>query len=415
MADHPQGTKNSPNSFGESDIRGLALYIDATRGIAGDMLLAALFDLGVPREVVEGPLSQALPPHRISLSKASRRGIECLQISVTGEEENPPHRHLRDIEAILEEADFPATVDESARRAFGELARAEASVHGTDPEKVHFHEVGAVDSLADIIGVLLAIDWLSPSRIHCSPLALGSGTVSAEHGRMPVPAPATLELMRGIPTCPFEVGREVTTPTGALLARILADEFGPAPAAVPVVQGWGAGTFVANDSDPPNLLRLIAFENPAAKSQEGSITLLETNVDHLDGESAGALILGLMEAGALDAFIIPTIQKKSRPGLLVTVLCKPSDADRLGEQLLRQSGSLGIRQRNQARTVLDRDWQTVDLHGHPVRVKRGWLDGELIVSRGEYEDLQKVAESTGIPLRVLRGDLERLLGGKTGE
>ena len=402
-------------SAGGVDICGKTLFIDASRGIAGDMLLAALLDLGVPIEAVEGPLQRALPPHRLTVTKHFRRGIQCRQVTVVSEEESPPHRHLGDIEAILADADLPGEVTDRAHQAFTELARAEASVHGVEPDEVHFHEVGAVDSLADIIGVLLAVHWLDPTAVFCSPLPLGSGTVSAEHGRMPVPAPATLELLRGIPTRPYEVGREVTTPTGALLARIVGGSFGPPPAAPPIAQGWGAGTAVAPDHEAPNLLRVIAFENPTVDLPEEVITLLESNVDHLDGESAGALIVGMIDAGALDAFLIPTVQKKSRPGLLVTVLCNPIDAPRLRERLLRETGSLGVRQRDQARTALRRDWLTVELHGHPVRVKRGWLSDECIVARGEHDDLQRVSEATGVPLRVLRGDLERLIGGIAGE
>lgn len=394
-----------------------SLHIDASAGIAGDMLLAALLDLGVPREAVFGPFEalEGFPRHEIVVEKVERRSIEAVSLRIRPLELDPPHRGLVAIEAIIDQLDLPERAETAARACFRRIAEAEGAVHGIPAEEIHFHEIGAVDSLIDIIGVCLAVAWLDPDHISCSSLPLGSGTVQTAHGILPIPAPATLRLLEGIPTHPFSVGREVTTPTGAALAATLADRFGDPPAGTIAGSGWGAGGRIAPPEDPPNLLRvwtLSSSQSPKAKvpSRElEKVTILETNLDTVSGEESGDYIAALIEAGALDAWIVPIIAKKGRPGMILCALAPSDRAAELRQTIFRLTGTLGVRQRDSAREILPRDIVEFSFEGRTVRVKRAWHEGELLWERPEHDDVAAIAAETDRPLREIRARIEEQL------
>ncbi|MEM7165711.1 MAG: nickel pincer cofactor biosynthesis protein LarC [Planctomycetota bacterium] len=386
-----------------------SIYVDAVYGLSGDMFLGAMIGLGAPLEKINATLTEFLPPFHAELAEVTRRGIRAAQFRVESQEEQPPRRTLPDIQALLAAAPISDPARAQALEVFQVLADAEGRVHGMPASEVHFHEVGALDSLVDIIGAVLAVELLAPAQLVFSSLPLGSGQVKTDHGVYPVPAPATLELLAGVPTHPFSVGREVTTPTGAALAKVLATAFGPPPAGQIVEQDicYSAGTQTAPPEDPPNLLRAWRFRPAGASTSSERISVLETNIDHVSGEDAGFLIERLLAEGALDAFLTPTIQKKSRPGLVVTVLCTNSAAPHLERLLFRESGTLGIRVRTTERHVVERDVTTVSLPEGKVRVKCAISgDGERHQARPEYEDLRQLSLQTGEPLQALR---ERVL------
>lgn len=371
------------------------------------MLLAALIDAGVPPEAVLGPLRSALPPFEAVFRHETRRSVRVGRFEVSTVEDPPPARGLGEIESILDAADLPGRAVERARACFRILAGAEAEVHGVTPEEVHFHEVGAIDSLVDIIGVCLALDHLDPVEIVCSSLPLGSGSVATSHGRLPVPAPATLRLLEGIPTHPGAAGREVTTPTGAALAKTLVDRFGAPPTGVILASGTGAGTREAARDEPPNWVRV--WTTAADTGTLDALLLLETNLDTATGEDSGGWIDALLAAGALDAWIVPTVQKKGRPGLLLSALVRPGDGETVRRAIFRETGTLGIRTRPVERTALPRDVVEMNLGDHRVRVKRAWLDGALIDERPEHEDVARIARETGRPAREIRAEIEAAL------
>ncbi len=393
--------------------QGTHLYVDAARGIAGDMLLGALLDLGVPEEAVLNPLAEVLPPFRAFTAVVKKRGITARTFTVETVEHDPPHRTFRTIRALIEASSLPEAVRRRSVEVFEALAIAEAEVHGSTPEDVHFHEVGAIDSLVDIIGTVLAVDILAPTAITFSTLPLGQGTVETQHGVYPIPAPATLALLRGLPTTPYPVAREVTTPTGAALAKVLATSFGPPPAGTIVATGYGAGTRDAGPEEAPNVLRawtvIPGVAGDSVRSHhpglEETVVVLETNLDHASGEDVGHLIDRLIARGALDVFVVPTVQKKSRPGHWVTVLCADGTELDLERELFRESGTLGVRRHRTVRRALERTSETVELRGHPVRIKRASLDGESWTAAPEFEDLRQLADATEIPLRQLRAEL----------
>ncbi|MHC4935260.1 MAG: nickel pincer cofactor biosynthesis protein LarC [Planctomycetota bacterium] len=384
------------------------LHIDARRGIAGDMLLAALLDLGVPSERVFGPLSP-LPPHSVEVSECLRRGIRVRQLRVRGREDSPPHRGWREIEALILRLDLPQRARETALACFDRIATAEASVHGIPKEKVHFHEIGAIDSLVDILGVCLAVAHLDPVGITVSSLPLGSGTVRTAHGTLPVPAPATLRLLQGVPTHPFPVEREVTTPTGAALAAVLADRFGDPPPGTILADGTGAGQREAAPDEPPNLLRVWTSVPSVESAGLEEVTLLETNLDTVPGEDAGDYISALLREGALDAWMTPILGKKGRPGLVLSCLAPDTGVEHLRRRIFRLTGTLGVRQRRCERAVLPREVVELPYEGGVLRVKRGWHEGELLWERPEHEDLARIARETGETLREVRSRVERHL------
>jgi uncharacterized protein (TIGR00299 family) protein len=384
------------------------LYIEPFGGLAGDMLLAALLDLEDERFALADlrALAEALVPgeSELSLEPAVRGSIAGRLLTVrTGESDHPPHRHLADCAALIEGAPLS---DEAKRRAtsvFRRIAEAEARVHGTTIEAVHFHEVGAVDALVDICGAAHALDRLAVARVVATPPLVGSGTVRCAHGEMPVPAPGTAELLRGLPVTPGGEGERLT-PTGAALLAEYVESFEPPETFVADRVGYGAGRRDPR-SGPPNLVRVQLGR--AGGPGAGVAWLAEVNLDDMTGEEVGFLLAQLRAAGALEAWAAPVQMKKDRPGVIVSALVRKDRRDRLERALFAHSTTLGVRWTRHARTECARETLEVEVLGHAVRVKRRLRPGAEggppigVDFKPEHDDLARAAEAAGRPLREL--------------
>ena len=372
------------------------LFLDASRGVAGDMLLAAFVNSGVPEAIIRQPLKEILPPHEIEFEPQNRRGIVGLGAQVTPLEASPPHRTLPDLLKTLEHPRLSEWVRKQAEDVYRRLAKAEAKVHGIPEEQVHFHEVGAIDAQVDILGVLLAIEYLSPNKITCTSLPLGHGQVRAAHGVIPVPAPAVVELLQGAQVHAGPAGRELTTPTGAALLMSLATAQEPAPSGTLLKQGWGYGQRVAADEEPVNGVRLLLLNSEPASlnsSLSDHVVRMETVIDHISGEDLGGIVDRCLKAGALEAYLSPIQMKKSRPGHQLTVLGKPEDETNLCQAIHRWTGTLGIRTDTLRRSLLKRESRTLEAFDETIRLKLAWSGEELISARPEHDDVSRLASS----------------------
>jgi uncharacterized protein (TIGR00299 family) protein len=374
-------------------------YFDCFGGISGDMTLGALVDAGVDPEAIRGAVARLELPVELTFEAVRRGGFRATHAKVVAQPEHA-HRHLHHIEAIIDRAGLPAPQAELAKRIFLKLGEAEARVHGTDLQKVHFHEVGAVDSIVDIVGAAVGLDLLRVDRIEASPVPPGRGVVHGAHGRMPLPAPATAELLRGIPLAESTADMEQTTPTGAAILATTAEAFGPLPAMTVRAIGMGAGTKELKGQ--ANALRLFVGE-AATPAGSDRVWVLETNLDDLPGEVVGYATTQLMAAGALDAFVTPVLMKKNRPGVVVTVLCDEARIPAMEEILFRETTALGVRRYAVSRHKLNRKAATVETPFGPVQGKLGWLDGRPPTFSPEYEACARVAQERGVALREVYG------------
>jgi uncharacterized protein (TIGR00299 family) protein len=383
-------------------------YLDCASGISGDMTLGALIDAGVDLAAVQSGIdSLGLPSCRLAVAEVKKRGFRALQLTVEHEPEHK-HRHLHHITDMIDRSALSPRQRELATRVFRKLAEAEAKVHGSTIEKVHFHEVGAVDSIADIVGSAIAWDLLGVERIVCSPIPTGSGFVEIAHGRCSIPAPATAELLRGAPLAVSTVEGELTTPTGAAIVAALVDEFGPLPAMTIERIGLGAGQ---KDFPHPNLLRLSVGETSAVSSTADrsgaapiadTIVLLETNLDDMSGESLGFATEKLWAAGALDVSTTALSMKKNRPGVLLAVQCRPADADEITGVVFRHTTALGVRRSTVSRVTLPRRSATVETaFGVIAGVVATLQDGTTRFSP-EYEACAAAARKHGAPLELVQ-------------
>jgi pyridinium-3,5-bisthiocarboxylic acid mononucleotide nickel chelatase len=380
-------------------------YLDCFSGISGDMTLGALVDAGCDLAEIEKHLRQ-LPVSgwKISSEKVSRRGFRATQVHV---ESSDPQRHrsLSTILQLIEQAALPQSIAERASQIFQKLGEAEALVHGSPTEKVHFHEVGAVDAIVDIVGAAAGFDQLGIDKFYCSALNVGGGRVNTQHGNLPVPAPATAELLRGAPTYSNGIQRELVTPTGAAIVSAVASEFGPQPAMTVAAIGLGAGS--ADLAEQPNVLRLFVGESaarwePAITSgimPEEDLIVLEANLDDMNPQVYGYFAERALEAGALDVFSIPVQMKKNRPGQLVTILCKPADHEKFSDLLFRETTTLGVRQSDVKRRALQRESAVVETPFGSIRLKIARLNGHILNVAPEYEDCRKAAAERGVPLK----------------
>jgi uncharacterized protein (TIGR00299 family) protein len=375
-------------------------YLDCFSGISGDMCLGALVDAGVPVERIRDVLS-TLPVSGYSLAaeKVTRGGIAATHVRVLlDEHEHHPRRGLSDVLAIIEGGDLPDRVVERASAVFRNLAEAEARVHRTDVESVHFHEVGAVDAICDIVGTVVGLEELGLDVLQFSTVMLGGGTVKAAHGILPVPAPATAELLMGLPTLGGPVYFELTTPTGAAILKTLGRPSPQWPGMSVEAMGYGAGG--RDIPGLPNLLRLVVGSSPAGEGTESDYVLvLETNLDDMTGEEIGYCTEKLMGAGALDAFTAPIQMKKNRPAVRLTVLCRPEHLGAMEGVLWKHSSTLGVRRSLWQRSKLRRETRTVETQWGQIRVKVAYLGDEPVRCEPEYEDCKAVAESRGLSLR----------------
>jgi len=372
-------------------------YLDCFSGISGDMLLGALIDAGLSLDELRADLSRLpLSGYEVTAERVTKCGIRGTQVQVKAEDAQA-HRGLSDILEVIRQAGLSPAVSRPAEQTFRRLAEAEARVHDTRVDDVHFHEIGAVDAIVDIVGAFCGLQRLGIQEVHASPLPLGGGWVETAHGRLPVPAPATVELLKGVPTYGGPVEAELVTPTGAAIVTTACQRFGPMPAMTVKDVGLGAGRL---DLPQPNLLRLFVGE-AAQRPREQHLVLIETNLDNMNPELFGNLMDRLFSAGALDVFYTPIVMKKSRPATLVSVLAEPPLADRLCEILFRDTTTLGIRVTEAARRCLNREWRLVETNYGRVRVKVGRLGSEIINAAPEYEDCREAAEAHGVPVKTV--------------
>jgi uncharacterized protein (TIGR00299 family) protein len=377
-------------------------YFDCLSGISGNMTLGAMLACGLDESVLIRELEK-LPVHGWALTAEPvlRRGIAATYVKVDEHAHghhhehghHHPHRGLGDILHLIEHSGLSSRVKETAGRIFTRLGEAEAAVHGTTPDQVHFHEVGAIDAIVDIVGTAIGLEALGIERVIASPLPLGQGWITCAHGEFPVPAPATAMLVQGVPIAETSIEAELVTPTGAAIITTLAERFGTLPAMTVRRVGYGAGS---HDLPRPNVLRLFLGDDVVEQTPE-TVVGLETNLDDLPGEVTGYLMDRLLAAGALDVFFTPIQMKKNRPGVLVRILCAPQDEATCTDILFRETTTLGVRRTVYTRTVLPRDTRTVTTPYGPVRLKLSrWDDVER--AEPEYEDCRRLAEAHGVPL-----------------
>ncbi len=371
-------------------------YLECFSGISGDMLLGALVDAGVDQETLRREIAKlGLDGVELRFDKCSRAGIGGKNLTVDVAHDHS-HRSLSRIEEIIGASTLADEVKERAIRIFRRLGEVEAAIHQVPIEKVHFHEVGALDSIVDIVGACIGFHELAVEKIYCSPLNLGSGTVKAAHGVMPVPAPATAALVEGVPTYSEGPAVELTTPTGAAIVTTLAAEFGSMPAMRVSSIGYGAGD--RDFEGRANLVRVLIGETSSVK-ETTQVYVIEANIDDMSPQLAGFVRERLLEAGALDVTLAPVYMKKDRPGFLVSVLAKPEHREELSEMLFAETTTLGVRMYAAERRVLERTWRTVQTPYGPVRIKVASENGTVRNFAPEYEDCRKLALDRNVPLK----------------
>lgn len=379
---------------------GRVLHLDCFSGIAGDMLVAALLDLGVPREAIDRALSSlGLGGYRTEVTTRVQSGIVATRFIVTVEGAQPDRRY-RDVRAILEAAPLVDGVRTRALAAFAALAGAEARVHRMPLDDVHFHEVGAVDAIVDVVAASAALEWLG-ARVTCSPLPMGRGFVRAAHGVLPVPAPAVVEILSGAPTISADVDGELVTPTGASLAKANARAWTTWPSMRPVATGFGAGT--KSFPSRPNLLRVVLGDPLAdeGRRDQGTHVVIESNIDDASGQLAAHVTESLLREGALDAWTAPIGMKKGRPGVMISALAHATDRERVGRVLLEQSSALGLRWRAVDRTERPRRTDSVETRFGLIPVKVAEGDGVAPMAQPEFDVCRDLAQRAGVPVRVV--------------
>ena len=408
-------------------------YLDCFSGISGDMFLGALIDAGVSPDLLEDSVKALDIGARLEISKVVRAGISATKVDVyaNGEKDLPrevfweqqkrdhahehshshehshEHRHdygctLTDIRKIIEKAAISGTAKATAIKIFETLGNAEAEIHNTSIAQVHFHEVGAVDAMVDIVCAAVGAESLAVEEWVCSPLNVGGGTVKCAHGTLPIPAPATLKLLQDAPVYSSGPQVELVTPTGAAIVKTLSTRFASFPAMKIEKSGYGAGT--RDFPEHPNLLRITIGEaepTHRANTSNESITVLEANLDDLSPQVLAYAMERLLAEGALDVFSVPVQMKKSRPGVLLTVLAKMDDANRLTKTIFAETTTLGVRRREEQRQTLSRRWETVDTMWGPVRIKIANMNGSVSNYAPEYEDCRTLAETQHVPLRTV--------------
>jgi pyridinium-3,5-bisthiocarboxylic acid mononucleotide nickel chelatase len=407
-------------------------YLDCFSGISGDMFLGALVDAGVSPKLLEDTVAALDIGARLEVSRVARGGISATKVDVYANDEkdlpreisweqqshhgghghshehrHEPARRLNEIRELIENAAISSTSKATAIRIFEALGEAEAEIHDTSVDQVHFHEVGAVDAMVDIVCATVGAESLAVEEWVCSALNVGGGTVKCAHGTLPVPAPATLKLLRDAPVYSSGPQVELVTPTGAAMIKILSSRFANFPAMKIEKSGYGAGT--RDFPEHPNLLRLTIGESTAdlpntspstsASTPNEKITVLEANLDDLTPQVLAYAMERLLAEGALDVFSVPVQMKKSRPGALLTVLAKTEDADRLTKLIFAETTTLGVRRREEQRQTLSRRWETVNTIWGPVRIKIANMNGSVSNYAPEYEDCRALAEAHHVPLK----------------
>ena len=402
-------------------------YLECFSGMSGDMFLGALVDAGVPPETLEDTVAALAIGARLEISRVLRSGISATKVDVWvgGKKDLPCEEHweqrhehshshehgrgLTEIRQIISAAPISATAKKTAIAIFAALGRAEAKIHNVSIDSVHFHEVGAVDAMVDIVCAAVGAEALGVDEIICSPLNVGGGMVKCAHGTFPVPAPATVELLADAPVYSSGVQAELVTPTGAAIVKTLASRFAAFPEMTIHKSGYGAGS--RDFPGHPNVVRLTigeaASSTLAAQTASETITVLEANLDDLNPQVFGYVMDRLLEGGALDAFAVPVQMKKNRPGTLLTVLCKPEDASKFTQLLFTETTTLGVRRRQEMRQALARRWEKVQTPWGEVRIKIGSMNGTVTNYAPEYEDCRRIAAQHRVPLKQVMQEATR--------
>ncbi|MBV9339983.1 MAG: nickel pincer cofactor biosynthesis protein LarC [Acidobacteria bacterium] len=400
-------------------------YLDCFSGISGDMFLGALLDVGVPSTLLEHTVSALGLGAHLETSRVDRSGISAIKVDVISPDASartavrhsrahphhhishetpgaaPPARDLKEIREIIAQAAIAELAKRNALAMFEKLAAAESKIHNVPVERVHFHEVGAVDSIVDMVCAAVGREALAADELICSPLNVGGGTITCSHGSFPVPAPATIELLKGVPAYSSGIAEELVTPTGAAIVGCLASRFGGFPRMKIESAGYGAG---AHDwPGHPNVLRMVLGEPLAelGKAGEEAVMVLECNLDDLSPQVFGYVMDRLFEAGALDVFATPVQMKKNRPATLLSVLARPEDAARLAELIFAETTTLGVRRREERRQVLSRQFVAVSTRFGEVRIKIASLNGTTTSYGAEYEDCRRIAREQRVPLKIV--------------
>ncbi len=374
-------------------------YFDCFSGISGDMILGALIHLGVPRDAIEETIrSLPLDGFHLEISTAERMSIHGRQVQVVVEKRDNRSRNYNDIRSLVEESRLPEGVKHLSLKTFGRLADVEAAIHNCPKEDVHFHELGGVDAIVDIVGSAVGVDWLGIGKTVASEIPVGKGFVTCGHGRLPVPAPATAALLEGVPAYGTGVSHELVTPTGAAIITSLAENFGPMPRMRIDQVGYGVGARELKDI--PNLLRIVLGE-PVSAYEEDYVTVVETNIDDMNPEIFGFVMERLFEDGALDVIWIPIFMKKNRPATMIQVVCKESDREKVVQRVLSETTATGVRHYRADRTKLTRTLKETTTSLGKVRVKEVLGPAGAVSVVPEYEDCKRVALEKKIPLKVV--------------
>ncbi len=383
------------------------VYFDCVAGASGDMLLGSLVALGAPLDEIDRRLRDLpLEGFRLTVRTVERHGFAALQLSVETEE-TKSHRHWSEIERLLRTADLPDRVRGRALGTFTLLAHAEAEAHGVPVARVHFHEVGAIDAIVDIVGTAWALELLGVDRCHASEIPQGRGLTRAAHGVIPVPAPATLRILEGVAIRMTEIDAELTTPTGAALLRALCDTIGAPVGIRPLRTGIATG---ARDlAERPNILRAVLGEPAGSGDAAGSVEVIETTIDDMNPQLYGHLTEALFQTGALEVFLTPVQMKKGRPGVLVTALADPARSAAVIERLFAESTTIGVRVRREARVELKRSGAEIDTPLGRIRIKSVVLPSGEERRVPEYDDLRRLAHTTGRPLVEVMEEIRAFL------
>ncbi|MBF0362966.1 MAG: nickel pincer cofactor biosynthesis protein LarC [Oligoflexia bacterium] len=405
-----------------NQIKKKVLYFDCFSGISGDMSVGALLDLGIDHELFMQELSkltttiEEIDDYKISISKKEKMGLAGtdFNVSVVSHQQqhhhhhhhSHPHRNLQDIEKIIEQSSLKENVKILSKKIFNKIAVAEAKIHSKDINEIHFHEVGAIDSIIDIVGTAICIDLLNIDKIYSSPLHVGKGWVKCAHGLLPVPAPATLEILSGVPIYAQDISSELVTPTGAAIIKTLVDEFISLPKMQILSVGYGLGK---KDFTIPNMLRIILaqtteIEDKKDKKDKNCI-ILETNIDDMNPEIYSYLMPKILENGALDVFFTHIIMKKNRPAITVSVLCNSEDVLKIEELLFKETTTFGIRKYSVSRRTLKRETIAIKSKFGSVKAKVGFLNDKIIKYAPEYEECKLAAERSGVSLREVYEDV----------
>ena len=377
-------------------------YFDIFCGAAGDMIVASMLHAGLDAEYLKSQLD-TLNLHDLTLDiqTVNRHGITAMMF-VPKTSEHHPHRHLSDINAIIDNSGISDSAKSRSKKIFEKIAIAEAAIHGKKPDEIHFHEVGAVDSISDIVAACVGLEALGIEKVYSAPFTLGSGIINCAHGNIPAPAPATLEILKNAaaPTTPGPLAQELVTPTAAAIITEFADGYTTLPPMQIESIGYGAGTRVSEDF--PNVLRLIIGTSANTDgSDTDSIALLETNIDDTTGETIGFVMQTLLDSGALDAWTSPIQMKNNRPAVTLSLISSPADVAKFEHLIFTQTGTFGIRKQFLQRSILKRKFVTVDTSFGPINIKTGYLADKLITAKPEYSDCAAAAKKHNTPIQLV--------------